>query len=198
MQRLTQIVYISRSTFVPAEATNGIEPNVARILMKSRTNNKNNGLVGVLYFGDGCFFQCLEGDEKAVDTLYAKLLEDPRHTDLKLLSRKMITKLSFPDWAMKYVPLESQMMSLLQIKGYKKFDPYAFDSEMTESVLRLLHAASDPAATNSTEELVNAANVSAVNHGNHIKDDNKLARFALALSIVSIALSLFTIAQIYK
>jgi hypothetical protein len=198
MQRLIQIVYISRSTFVPAEATNGIEPNVARILMKSRTNNKNNGLVGVLYFGDGCFFQCLEGEEKAVDTLYAKLLEDPRHTDLKLLSRKMITKLSFPDWAMKYVPLESQMMSLLQIKGYKKFDPYAFDSEMTESVLKLLHAANDPSAVASTEALINAAHVNADHHGSDTKHDNKLAKFALAISIISIALSVFTLAQIYK
>lgn len=193
MQRLIQIVYISRSTFVPAEATNGIEPNVARILMKSRTNNKNNGLVGVLYFGDGCFFQCLEGEEKAVDTLYEKLLQDPRHTDLKLLSRKMITKLSFLDWAMKYVPLESQMMSLLQMKGYKTFDPYAFDSAMTNSVLRLLHSANDPSASSSTEALVNAAHNRAEK-----KHDNKFAKFALAISMVSIALSLFTLAQIYK
>jgi hypothetical protein len=90
------------------------------------------------------------------------------------------------------------MMSLLQIKGYKKFDPYAFDSEMTESVLKLLHAANDPSAVASTEALINAAHVNADHHGSDTKHDNKLAKFALAISIISIALSVFTLAQIYK
>ena len=40
MDNLIQLIYISRSTFTPAEPTNGIEPNVARILLKSRANNK--------------------------------------------------------------------------------------------------------------------------------------------------------------
>ena len=56
MTNLIQMIYISRSTFVTTEPANVIEPNVARILLKSRANNKKNGLVGVLYFGDGCFF----------------------------------------------------------------------------------------------------------------------------------------------
>ena len=69
MTNLIQMIYISRSTFAQAEITNGIEPNVARILLKSRANNKKNGLVGVLYFGNGCFFQCLEG---AAETVQAR------------------------------------------------------------------------------------------------------------------------------
>ena len=69
----------------------GIEPNVARILAKSRINNRRDGLVGVLYFGDSCFFQCLEGTESAVDALYARLQSDTRHTDIKLLSHKIQT-----------------------------------------------------------------------------------------------------------
>ena len=48
MQTLIQIIYISRSTFTPSGLTMGIEPNVARILAKSRLNNRRNGLVGVL------------------------------------------------------------------------------------------------------------------------------------------------------
>ena len=59
MDRLVQIIYISKSSFTPTVNSAGIEPNVARILVKSRINNRKNGLVGVLYFGDGCFFQCL-------------------------------------------------------------------------------------------------------------------------------------------
>jgi hypothetical protein len=144
MTRLVQIIYISRSSFKPRVQSGGIEPNVGRILAKSRINNRKNGLVGVLYFGDGCFFQCLEGEEQAVDALYAKLQLDPRHKDLRLLSRKRIPALSFTDWAMKFVPLEAQMARLLQVNGYRKFDPYRFSAEMTQQVMALLFTAQDP------------------------------------------------------
>lgn len=154
MQNLIQIIYISRSTFESTELVNGIEPNVARILMKSRTNNKERGLVGVLYFGDGCFFQCLEGEEEAVDRLYATLLKDERHKDLELLSRKPIEALSFSDWAMKYVPLESKMMALLKANGHDSFNPYIFNQSMTDSVLQLLHSTTDDTVQKTTETII--------------------------------------------
>jgi Sensors of blue-light using FAD len=143
MTNLIQMIYISRSTFAPTELTNGIEPNVARILLKSRTNNKKNGLVGVLYFGNGCFFQCLEGAAEAVDKLYETLLKDTRHKDLKVLSRKPIDALSFSNWNMKHVPLEDEMTKLLKSQGLKTFDPYNFNAEMTKNAMELLHASND-------------------------------------------------------
>jgi Sensors of blue-light using FAD len=146
MKKLIQLIYISRSTFGASESFNGIDPSVGRILLKSRTSNHKNGLVGVLYFGNGCFFQCLEGSEESVDDLYAKLHVDSRHTDLKLLSRKPITALSFEDWAMKYVPLDQEMNQLLRMHGYKDFDPYNFNALMTQKVMSLLRSASDAQA----------------------------------------------------
>ena len=139
MQKLIQLVYISRSTFVPSQLSSGIQPNVARILLKSRANNEKNGLVGVLYFGDNNFFQCLEGEETAVETLYAKLLLDPRHKDLKIIIKKSIDALTFKNWSMKHVPLEKKMLSLLQAAGHKKFDPYKFNDETNAKVVDLLH-----------------------------------------------------------
>lgn len=149
MENLIQMIYISRSTFTPTELSNGIEPNVARILLKSRANNKKNGLVGVLYFGDGCFFQCLEGAAEAVDKLYEKLLNDSRHKELKILSRKSIDSLSFSNWSMKHVPLEHEMTNLLKSQGLKTFDPYQFNAEMTKSALALLHS-----KDNATEQML--------------------------------------------
>ena len=137
-KKLVQIIYISRSTSAPGQPGRGVDPVVARILAKSRSNNRKNDLVGVLYFGDGCFFQCLEGEEEAVDTLYAKLLLDPRHKDLKIISRKVIDERSFGDWRMKYVPVEQAMTKLLQSKGMNAFDPYRFDHAMTQHVIGLL------------------------------------------------------------
>lgn len=144
MQKLVQIIYISRSTFENTDAINKIEPNVVRILAKSRINNRKNGLVGVLYFGDGAFFQCLEGDEDAINTLFAKIENDPRHKDIKLISKKYISRLSFPDWAMKYAPLDEKMGKYLRENGHQHFDPYVFTPEMTQKILSLLIDAYDP------------------------------------------------------
>lgn len=143
MSDLVQIVYVSRSTFTPMPAELGIEPSVARILVQSRTNNLKRGLVGALYFGDGCFFQCLEGQTADVDRLYTALLRDPRHTDLHVLTRRPIARTSFATWAMKYVPLDAPMKALLRERGLQRFDPYRFDESAVARVLGMLGAGSD-------------------------------------------------------
>jgi len=142
---LVQIVYISRSTFTAMPAERGIEPSVARILAQSRINNARRGLVGALYFGDGCFFQCLEGRAEAVDRLYDALLNDPRHTDLKVLTRRTIPRTGFSSWAMKYVPLDADMKALLAEFGMERFDPYRFDADAVARVLEMLSTGGDVA-----------------------------------------------------
>ena len=89
------------------------------------------------------FFQCLEGSEVEIDKLYDKLLQDPRHNSLKLISRKQITRLSFTNWAMKYVPLDNKLNAELKAAGYNRFDSYEFDAVMTAKVLKLLQSSSN-------------------------------------------------------
>lgn len=143
MSDLVQIVYVSRSTFTAMPAELGIEPSVARILAQSRINNARRGLVGALYFGDGCFFQCLEGRTEDVDRLYAALLRDTRHTDLQVLVRRPIERTGFATWAMKYVPLDAEMKALLRELGLSSFDPYRFDEATVARVLDLLGSGRD-------------------------------------------------------
>jgi hypothetical protein len=69
---LYRLVYASRATVVTVDDAS-VNANLARILMQSRKNNPPQGLVGALYYADGCFFQVLEGPRAAVDALYAKL-----------------------------------------------------------------------------------------------------------------------------
>jgi Sensors of blue-light using FAD len=187
MKKLIQLIYISRSTFTPEGLQMGIESNVARILAKSRINNRRNGLVGVLYFGDGCFFQCIEGEEAAVDTLYAKLAADTRHKDIIVFSRKVVNALSFPDWAMKYVPIEKPMTQLLQAGGYKTFDPYKFDAEMTQRVMTLLHASSDPTAANEAKLPAQQTPASKSKR----KNNANLITIAVVLSLIVIGVVIF-------
>lgn len=190
MQKLIQIIYISRSSFPSSKSSDGIEPSVARILAKSRANNRKKGLVGVLYYGDGCFFQCLEGEEAAVDELYQTLLKDSRHRDLKLLSRRMISQLSFPDWSMKYVGVENEMKRLLAAHGLNKFDPYTFNTEMTHAVMGLLHIAGDPTETTSRPRTVSSASAAATASSQRARSDNSLAKTAMLLSLAALAISI--------
>lgn len=195
MQKLVQIIYISRSTFENADAINKIEPNVVRILAKSRINNRKNGLVGVLYFGDGAFFQCLEGDETAVNTLFSKIEQDPRHKDVKLISKKYVSKLSFPDWAMKYAPLDERMGKFLKDNGYKSFDPYHFTPEMTQKILGVLVDAYDP--TLEIESSVTAPiSVQSAASTQADSSPNKLVALSLVLSIVACALSVYVLVSV--
>ena len=181
MSDLVQIVYVSRSTFTPMPAEQGIEPSVARILAQSRINNARRGLVGALYFGDGCFFQCLEGRADEVDRLYAALLQDPRHTDLKVLARHPIDRTSFAAWSMKYVPLDAPMNALLRQQGLAGFDPYRFDEATVGKVLAMLRTGGDvtPAPEPVARPTTEAAAMQALRH----------ARWALAASAGAVVIA---------
>ena len=181
MSDLIRIAYVSRSTFAPMPAERGIEPNVARILSQSRLNNTRRGLVGALYFGDGCFFQCLEGRAQDVDRLYAALLRDPRHTDLKVLDRQPIERTSFAAWTMKYVPLDTPMQALLQRQGLATFDPYRFDDATVATVLDMLRSGGDVAPEVPAAAALRADDAAA--------RALRLARVALATAVVALAVA---------
>ncbi|MFT6614151.1 MAG: hypothetical protein ACJAXR_000114 [Halopseudomonas sp.] len=193
MTDLIRIVYISRATFPISSANDGIEPTVARILSTSRTNNRRNGLVGMLYYGDGCFFQCLEGETSKVQALYKTLLKDPRHKDLKIIASEPIKRLSFPDWCMKYVPVDQHMLKLLEEHGFDTFDPYLFDHHLVERMMQLLQGVPDPtipvveARASAPARTILAA--SAPLPDIQDKHANGTARISLGISITALIIS---------
>lgn len=148
MSDIHQLVYASRATFQPADNGGGVEPEVARILMQSRRNNPRRQLVGALYYGDGCFFQCLEGPRATLDELFGRLQEDSRHRDVMVLRRQPVDAPSFVDWSMKYVPAAGDVQTLLAMHGKDRFDPYAFDDALLEAMVGLLHHRSDADSLN--------------------------------------------------
>ena len=191
MKKLLQVIYISRSTFESSELVNKIEPNVSRILAKSRVNNRKNGLVGVLYFGDGVFFQCLEGDEDAVNTLLTKLEADKRHKDLKVISRKYIDQLSFGEWTMKFAPLDEQIKAFLKENEFQSFDPYLFSGEVINKFLKQLLNAYDPTIELNVPSQSNPSLEKGSARINTV-DSQIRANFALVFSLVALVVSLVT------
>lgn len=143
VQDLYRLAYASRSTFKAFPTEGGIDGNIAQILNTARHANQKVGLVGALYYGNGCFFQCLEGTKAAIDALYSKLLTDQRHKDLKILSYQPIVSSGFSSWEMKYATIDNEVRSFLRQYGITKFDPYKFNDQMTANLVEMLQKADE-------------------------------------------------------
>ena len=95
---LYNLVYCSR-------ATTGVDAAaVDRIIESARRWNPAQGITGLLVFGNGIFFQWLEGPRHSVLELMARLKTDPRHESVVQLSAtEEVRERLFPDWDMELV-----------------------------------------------------------------------------------------------
>ncbi len=53
----------------------------------ARARNKAIGVTGMLLFHDGTFLQALEGEQRAVNEVFASVQSDARHRDIAVLHR---------------------------------------------------------------------------------------------------------------
>lgn len=90
------IVYKSKAT--PGFGT----VQVQEMLEKARRFNAEQGITGCLLYHQGEFLQYLEGNQIRVLTLYDKIKNDPRHTDVVILSHGERPGRWFSDWEMAY------------------------------------------------------------------------------------------------
>lgn len=146
MSNLLRLTYASTAEFEPVYNSPGIEVSVARILMQSRRNNPKRRIGGVLHYGDGYFFQCLEGPRDQVNDVYQVIAADPRHRDVQLLSALTPDERAFGNWSMKYVPVEGTIKTLLARHGVERFQPYEFSDQLVNELLRECIRGGDPTA----------------------------------------------------
>lgn len=140
---LIRLAYASEATFQEKPVEQGVEPNVARILMTSRKNNGKSQIVGGLYYGDGFFFQYLEGEEDAVNELYDRISRDDRHSNVTTLIQESLPARTFTSWSMKYVPLSSDVQNFLDRHRMKSFEPLSFNRSLCEEMIQLIRDSSE-------------------------------------------------------
>lgn len=121
---LTRLIYAS--TITPQCDTKMLET----ILSQSRKNNGEAYLTGLLSFSDKYFLQCLEGSRSQVNHTYNRILNDPRHTNVIIISFEEISSRDFGDWSMGNVP-SSALTSLLnlQFSASNTFNPYELSAK---------------------------------------------------------------------
>lgn len=73
---------------------------LAGILSAARRNNPRDHITGALICRHDVYLQLIEGPADAIDALYARIVADDRHTDVRLLLVEDAAERLFPNWAM--------------------------------------------------------------------------------------------------
>ena len=132
---LVRLMYASR-------ATETVRPETLNaILKKSTQNNPVSGVTGVLCFSGEIFLQVLEGGRLPVSKLYNRIAQDPRHSDVALLSYEEIEERSFAGWSMGQVNMgRLNPALLLKYSEAAVFDPYAVSGKVSMALFNELVA----------------------------------------------------------
>lgn len=132
---LVRLMYASR-------ATEPVRPETLNaILKKSTHDNPGIGVTGVLCFSGDIFLQVLEGGRSQVSKLYNRIAQDPRHTDVVLLSYEEIDERSFAGWAMGQVNMARLNPALLlKYSDAAVLDPYAVSGRVSMALFNELVA----------------------------------------------------------
>ncbi len=143
MPDLLRLVYASKAKFDASGDSPGEDAVLADIVSQCRSNNEPKNICGVLCYGDGSFFQCLEGERPAVEELYDRLLNDPRHHKITLLSKRPVERRLFRQWSMKFMNVDAKIRRMLQVEKLETFQPHSFSDLMVDRLLIELRDASE-------------------------------------------------------
>ena len=96
MLDLFSLLYVSQSTAPDAA-------DVIAIADESQSNNQRDSITGLLLFDGKCWCQYIEGPQRAVADLYARLQRDSRHCNMSVLQHgRAPEERAFPNWRMGY------------------------------------------------------------------------------------------------
>lgn len=123
---MVRMLYASR-------AADGVDQDALHtILRQSKANNPPLGITGLLCYSGGIFIQALEGGRAAVNALYLKISQDPRHRDVVLLTYEEILERRFAGWAMGQVNMARLNPALLlKYSATPVLDPYSVSGQVS-------------------------------------------------------------------
>ena len=118
------------------------------ILTEALNFNSRNAIFGALYYGNGYFVQCLEGDRNKIEDLfYKKILKDPRHKNCEVLYFEDVNDRLFSDWHMKYANIHQDILGFFAEHNLDEFNPYTLNAETIPHFIQILASLNDHAYT---------------------------------------------------
>ncbi|MDO5626433.1 MAG: BLUF domain-containing protein [Pseudomonadota bacterium] len=131
---LVRLLYASRAVDASPKA-------IESIFASARQHNHEQGVTGILVYGDGVFMQAIEGGRAAINALYATILRDARHQDVQLLHYQEITERRFGGWTMGLVNADRVNSGvLLKYSERAELNPYAVSGGMSLALIEELAA----------------------------------------------------------
>ena len=100
-KKLYTIVYCSHNRI--GNSPEQVKAELDQILAASRRNNAPAGVTGALLYNNGCFAQILEGPLAAVERIFERIQQDPRHSDVAVIQSGFAEERQFPDWSMAFI-----------------------------------------------------------------------------------------------
>lgn len=132
---LVRLMYASRA--VPTVDQDAL----LAILRQCKTRNPEHGITGVLCFSEGIFLQVLEGGRSAVNALYNRIVVDPRHTQVELMSYSEIGERRFAGWSMGQVNMARLNRALLlKYSATATLDPFSVSGHVSMALFEELVA----------------------------------------------------------
>ena len=120
---VTQLTYLSRNACA-GDAT-ALDEQLGQILEVSRRNNARDGLTGYLVSDGTWFLQILEGDGDRVTAALARIRNDGRHSDVRVINTRQIRMRSFPQWSMGGSLKTPPMRAIFRRHALERIDPDA-------------------------------------------------------------------------
>lgn len=114
---------------------------VAAILAEGQQHNAAHGVTSILCYSDKVFLQVLEGARNEVCETFNRIVRDPRHEKVRLLSFEEIHERHFGTWTMGQVNVSKVNPSLLlKYAGKAALDPFALSGRTSLSLMEELAA----------------------------------------------------------
>lgn len=135
MSSLVRLVYASTATAHSAH----IDSDLHQIVESARQYNFNHQLTGITLYGNGYFFQCIEGKKSQVYRLYQQLLNDSRHHNITVLGYESSTQPKFTHCDWRYAQAEPQIESFFIQNKLNGFNPYLLRDQLMASFMNVLY-----------------------------------------------------------
>ena len=131
---LCQLIYLSHITATGLSNSSTLN-DISEVANKL---NKIDDITGILCYGNGYFFQCVEGTEQALTNLKNRLLVDDRHKDLKIFDFSAIDERRFEGWSLRSITLERWMVNEPRLKSFMPFRPDSWEPDEWQQFLDIL------------------------------------------------------------
>lgn len=132
MEKMVRLVYFSSAVRDMALS------DLKDILTIARDNNADKDVCGMLCYDNKYFVQVLEGERETVNELFLHISDDPRHSDVVIVSYDYIAEQTFNNWKMGYASSSPLLSALLKKLEQTSFEPADLTPKQTFAVLKYM------------------------------------------------------------